>query len=370
MKSLTICIPTYRRPETLRRCIDSVVEQIQKFSLSDSINIYVTNDSSPDNTADVLKEFAHLSFFSFTTREKNYGMNLNIKCMLKEVAETSDYQLIITDDDCLQPNMLNKILVFLSDMQKSRKNVPVIWTPRYSYIEDGSLLCVVYKSFNENTYVTGTTKNVGKHMTCGHVLSGLIVKASLIDYDFWGEYEDNAYFPMILLGDLMYRYGAFYLNENVVHHTVLNECHWESWGKNEVTIKLKLFVDYLNSFDVFVERHLSPNKAFCFHLASFPTVYKKMHHADLFEKAKLNRRIYIQAISELRGGAHFRLNINKKMSLTVSVIISTLISLMCFFPAKILFCSFSSKRNKDRVKRILNNINTAFLKLELVLYWL
>ncbi len=101
MKLLTVCIPTYKRPDTLRRCIDSIVSEIEKYALSDSIDVYVTNDASPDDTAGVLQTYASLDYFTGVTREQNLGMNVNIKCTLTEVAQRSDYQLIITDDDLL-----------------------------------------------------------------------------------------------------------------------------------------------------------------------------------------------------------------------------------------------------------------------------
>ena len=35
MKLLSICIPTYKRPQTLRRCIESVAAQIEQFKLQE-----------------------------------------------------------------------------------------------------------------------------------------------------------------------------------------------------------------------------------------------------------------------------------------------------------------------------------------------
>ena len=79
MKLLTVCIPTYKRPETLRRCIESVSEQTEKYGLIHAINIYVANDASPDNTVDVLSEFKSLDYFEAISRKNNLGMNVNIK---------------------------------------------------------------------------------------------------------------------------------------------------------------------------------------------------------------------------------------------------------------------------------------------------
>jgi len=240
-KLLTICIPTYKRPETLRRCIDSIVSQIEKYELSDCVDIYVTNDASPDDTGSILQAYASLSYFNGITREQNLGMNVNIKCMLNEVAGTSDYQLIITDDDYLQPDVLGEIVEFLRGQQGNSNRVSAIWTPRYSYIESGELHGIVCSPFRNSAMVKPSGINAGRYMVNGFVLSGLIIRAECIDFEFWERYKENAYFPVIFFGDLLFRGGAYYWHKNIVHHTVLNKCHWESWGGSNLLIELKKF---------------------------------------------------------------------------------------------------------------------------------
>jgi len=115
MKLLSICIPTYKRSETLHRCIESVSKQIEKYALAGDVNIYVANDASPDNTVDVLNEFDSLNYFTAVSREVNLGMNMNIKTMFAEVKDESIYQLIVTDDDYLQDDVLNDIVEFLNE---------------------------------------------------------------------------------------------------------------------------------------------------------------------------------------------------------------------------------------------------------------
>jgi len=271
-KLLTICIPTYKRPETLRRCIDSIVSQIEKYALSDCVDIYVTNDASPDDTVSVLHAYASLSYFSGVTREQNLGMNVNIKCMLSEVAKKSDYQLIITDDDFLQPDVLDSVAKFLVIQQVSNPDVPLIWTPRYSYTEDGNLLCVVCRAFQRDTLISPSIRNAGRYMYNGFVLSGLIVKSTEINFPFWSKYLENAYFPIIFSGEVILRRPSLFWDMNVVRHTVLNECHWERWGQSEAEITLRLFIDFINAYVVIGRKIRPAYRASLFYASAFPSI--------------------------------------------------------------------------------------------------
>jgi|APWor3302394562_1045213.scaffolds.fasta_scaffold00014_37 glycosyltransferase involved in cell wall biosynthesis len=274
MKLLSICIPTYKRPPTLRRCIESVVTQIKQFELQDQVEIYVANDASPDNTAEVLAEFVKVPFFRCVNRAANLGMSANIKSMLTEALETSSFQLIITDDDFLLDETLGELVDFLTRQQSSNPEVSVIWTPRYSYTDDNELHGVVCETFDVDQVILPSYRNAGRYMYNGFVLSGLIVKASKIDYSFWSEYQENAYFPVIFSGDIMLRYPAMYWHRSIVHHAVLNECHWDRWGQSDAEITLRLFIDYLNAYVVIGQRLPSLWQRLAFYLSAFPRAYQ------------------------------------------------------------------------------------------------
>lgn len=270
-KLLTICIPTYKRPITLRRCINSVLDQIQRFGLEKQVHIYVTNDASPDNTAQILDEFKSLNCFSHVNREKNLGMSANIKCMLEEALPESVFQLIITDDDYLQPDTLGPMVNFLTALNAENPDVPIIWTPRYSYTDDGKPHGVVCRPHQEDTLIPPSIRNAGRYMYNGFVLSGLIVKSSEIDFTLWNENLENAYFPVIFSGDLIFKRPSFFWDMNLIHHSVLNECHWERWGQSEPEIALRLFIDFINAYVVIGRRIKSAFQTVIFYASAFPS---------------------------------------------------------------------------------------------------
>lgn len=319
-KLLTVCIPTYKRPITLRRCIDSVVSQIEALSLADSVGILVVNDASPDNTAEVMQGYESLSYFTAVTRQENLGMNVNIKTMFEEVNEQSDYQLIITDDDYLQPGVLAEITDFLHDQLANKNRTPVIWTPRYSYTEDGELHRIVCNPFNSSHAVGSSAFNAGKYMFNGFVLSGLILQARNIDFDFWDTYSENAYFPILFFGDLIARDGAYYWDKNIVHHTVLNDCHWERWGKNDAVIHLRLFSDFANAFSV-MRGHLKGKlDSVKFYFSSFSSMNRLITGRATSDQLNANPQDVYEAATELKHQGILRFEILIKFQIFCALI--------------------------------------------------
>ena len=306
-KILTICIPTYKRPSTLRCCVDSIVAQINEFKLSDSVGIYVANDASPDNTDNILCEYAALDYFNSVTRNQNQGMNINIRLMLSEVLHGSKYQLIITDDDYLQPHVLPSLVEFLHTQQNEFHGMPAIWTPRYSYTENGNLHCIVCNPFTRDTLINPSAFNAGKYMHNGFVLSGLIVSAESIDFESWKTYSDNAYFPMIFFGGLIAEYGAYYFNCNIVHHTVFNKCHWEDWGRSDLLIEIKKFSDALNAYRIVAQKINSFWALLNFYFASFPSISTEIYSFLGSNNLKASYDVVRQAIQEQKVNEVFRL---------------------------------------------------------------
>lgn len=324
-KLLTICIPTYKRAASLRRCIQSAVEQTQESSLWQDISIFVANDASPDETTSVLEAYRSLTFFSAISREHNLGMSANIRLMLAESSRNSEYQLIITDDDYLQPGALTDIIDFLRKQMKAGDRMSVTWTPRYSYTEDGKLHCVVCDTFGRDTLVRPSAANVGRYMANGFVLSGLILRGNRIDYGFWEQYEDNAFFPVIFVGDLLAKEGAYFWKKNIVHHTVLNKCHWERWGKNDVVIEMRLFLDFVNAYHILATK-ISNARKIRFYFSSFLSIYGSLNSLLRSDKIKTERSLVLDAIAELGSKRANKIDFPLRELVMVALATSALIS--------------------------------------------
>lgn len=324
-KILTVCIPTYKRAQSLRRCIQSVVMQIEKTGLSTQVSIYVANDASTDETIQVCDDFHYLSYFKDVHRASNFGMNKNIRYMLSEASTLSEYQLIITDDDYLQADSLRLIVEFLQKRMRDTNARSVFWTPRFSYLESGKLHCVVCNSFDANTDVTPSAFNAGRFMYNGFILSGLFVKSSHINFRFWDAvYGDNAFFPMIFTGELLVKNGGFYWNKNIVHHTVLNECHWEDWGRSNLLIEIRLLCDSLNSFAVVAENIRSLLVRLLFYVAAIPSIFNILRCFVASENLNSDAPSIKEGILEQKVSKQF----NLKFSISIIVYFGVLLNII------------------------------------------
>src|SRR5687768_13591003 len=109
MKSIGICIPTYKRPEFLRRCLASIIDQADGLPVS----IFVADDSCSDANDAVIREAA-LRFPALRHRKNdtNLGINENIRRVVG-MADT-DYAWLVGEDDYFLPGALARAVTEVS----------------------------------------------------------------------------------------------------------------------------------------------------------------------------------------------------------------------------------------------------------------
>lgn len=98
----SVIIPVYRSEKTIRRCLDSLVPQIQ-----DDTEIILINDGSPDQSGDICRQYAEAhSFVRYYEKEnggvasaRNYGLDL----------AGGTYFLFVDSDDYVTPDFFRSI---------------------------------------------------------------------------------------------------------------------------------------------------------------------------------------------------------------------------------------------------------------------
>ena len=101
---ITTIIPTYRRPKSLQRAVQSVLNQ----SISD-IQILVLDDCSQDGTAQLVAEWSKRDArITLCSHKNNLGSIANFQFGLDQVK--TPYCSILADDDLLLPNFYNTAL--------------------------------------------------------------------------------------------------------------------------------------------------------------------------------------------------------------------------------------------------------------------
>jgi glycosyltransferase involved in cell wall biosynthesis len=98
IKTLGICIPTYRRPDMLRRCVESAIESAQ----GRPVQIFIADDSVSEVNLPALRELTHrFGCVNWERNEVNLGIDRNIQKALS--MSTCDYAWLIGEDDLFNP---------------------------------------------------------------------------------------------------------------------------------------------------------------------------------------------------------------------------------------------------------------------------
>jgi glycosyltransferase involved in cell wall biosynthesis len=110
-KLLSICIPSYNRPDQLLRLLSSIDCR------ADDIEVVVCEDHSPqrEKIRPIVEQFANQAPYKahYYENEKNLGYDGNIRQLVEKA--TGRYVLFMGDDDLFIPGALGHFLQFLSD---------------------------------------------------------------------------------------------------------------------------------------------------------------------------------------------------------------------------------------------------------------
>ena len=259
LRTLEFLVPSYKRPQTLIKCVNSIDNQVQKFGLEKRVKVTVVDDCSPDiNTTEIIDKISPFSgFVTFRQNNLNKGMSLNIRDMVAN--STAEFCTILTDDDSLQPNSLESIIETLDTFSKNQEDTMIgsFFVPRYSYLEDQTLHCIVCNPFQQDKLIRRSPLNSLRYLHNGFILTGLFFNPKLINFKLWDENIENGYFPVIYFADLLLKYDCFFIKKNWFIHTVLNECHWDTWGKTQQDRQLRLYNYYMKAVTISAQRALS-----------------------------------------------------------------------------------------------------------------
>lgn len=120
---LSICLPTYNRAAHIKRQLSFVLEEAGPY-LGAEIEVLVSNNSSTDDTDEVIKEIA-LGFpkpFCYVVQPRNLGGIGNIKYLVQQAA--GRYVWVVGDDDILKPGIVQIILDVIH--HNSGRNIGVV----------------------------------------------------------------------------------------------------------------------------------------------------------------------------------------------------------------------------------------------------
>lgn len=209
MTKLSICILSYNRPEELIRALNSVRYQ----NLND-VEVLIFDDCSPrfDEIIYLLnKEFFDDQFYKLVSSDVNLGYDRNLyRCF--EVA-TSDYVLLLGDDDMLELGALENVL---NSIEKFNIHAAVL---RYKPSRELSISLsipqdLVFRDFKYDKLVSSNDL-ISSGDTIYHFIlfSGLLFRRSsvVLHQELLSEFYNSIYIQIVIGFSVSARHGLYCL---------------------------------------------------------------------------------------------------------------------------------------------------------------
>jgi glycosyltransferase involved in cell wall biosynthesis len=170
-KILSIAIPTYNRARWLKLCLENLLPQTQ--SHLDEVEVSIYDNSSPDNTGEVVHEFARRGFkFNYVLNSKNIGSDANIaQCFNKA---SGQYVLIFGDDDVMLDGSIVKIINAVKT-----DHYGAVFIRAYGYDENFRME-KPFQPFKKHLIISGADNFLLKCSSAMTFISSLVINKSII----------------------------------------------------------------------------------------------------------------------------------------------------------------------------------------------
>lgn len=220
---VSIVIPTYNRANDLRRCLHSALAID-----CDDMEIIVSDNASPDNTQEVLKEFSDPRIKAFRQKENIYG-DPNFLFIIEQAR--GEWIITLTDDDWILPQAVSVIRAAVA----ANPNVGFILSPLRQIDADNRLMGDhLALSVPQDNPGQATLYNfpAGPDSLCtlfwhGHIFTRWIMRKDIIDLEgYRKQIGKHAYAIMWMTSKALLTTDTIYTPHHVATHRVFNETFW------------------------------------------------------------------------------------------------------------------------------------------------
>lgn len=206
---VSICIPSYNRPQYLERELESIISQ-KGFNTQDFEILIIDDASSADIDSVVLPFLSKYENFRFIKNKKNIGIGPNLLKLLENF--WGSYFFFLSDDD----ELLGGALLRLRRMIKKHLDVAV-FTSSYKVknIKTGEISKV--EIFDKSLEIpSGDIKSIVKFYGAQHTFSRICVRRDAIDYAGFARHVKSDHPHMYLIGRAALLGKTFYSNEPLI----------------------------------------------------------------------------------------------------------------------------------------------------------
>lgn len=191
MDKISIIVPVYNSESTLKKCLDSLVNQTIK-----SIEIIIINDGSTDNSESIIKEYKEKydSLITYYSKE-NEGVALTRNFGIEKAS--SDYILFVDSDDSIDIELVEKLMPYIN------RNIDMIKYKLQKIDKDGNALEIIDGPiFEETSGEDAFNKLYSTDVLIDSPCVYLIKKSLFIDNNFKFKrtyHEDFGLIPLIIM---------------------------------------------------------------------------------------------------------------------------------------------------------------------------
>ena len=106
---LTIGIPVYNSGNTLRDCLDVIVDQFADLEVFNSVEIFISDNASIDDTQSIVKEYQkRFPNIRYGRNDKNIGFDRNVDAVLSNAH--GDFCWTLSSNEYLEPGSIAYVL--------------------------------------------------------------------------------------------------------------------------------------------------------------------------------------------------------------------------------------------------------------------
>lgn len=256
-KLLTIAIPTYNRPQELKRLLNSIDS-----TNYDDIDIVISENGAPSQkeTRIVVEEFKNNSCFHVDYHEnlQNIGYDKNIRKLVEYA--TGRFCMFFSDDDMFMPGALDQFLDFV----KKHIDVGYILRSYRNYKQDGTYQDFRYFS-TDREFPAGMNSAI-ELFDMSVFLSGFTIRSEYAKQYVTDALDGSLLYQLYLLLEVCKRYPSAYSriiiskavpDENTIHY--FGECEEEKdsfvTGQMGGDNQLNFMRWYIKVIDFFSEKY-------------------------------------------------------------------------------------------------------------------
>lgn len=203
-KFISICIPSYNRPEEIGRLLRSVDSE----KYAGQIEIVVCEDKAPlrDEVRKVVKEFSQTSRYdvNYIENEVNCGYDKNLRNLINNA--TGEYIIFMGDDDMFIPGRLDGFIDYVC----AHRDCGYILRCYQNVAADGSV--AEFKYFSEDKVFPPSADTYIRLFDSSVFISGFTIKRDYAKKEETDSVDGSLLYQLYLLTEVCRKYPSGYYN--------------------------------------------------------------------------------------------------------------------------------------------------------------